>query len=88
MKSIKYFLGLMLLLVLVTSCHEEFDQPPVYIPVADAVPNMTIADFKVKHWKESTNYVDTVTEDEVIHGWFPRTNFTRSSAWARRSSFP
>lgn len=69
MKSIKYFLGLMLLLVLVTSCHEEFDQPPVYIPVADAVPNMTIADFKAKHWKESTNYVDTVTEDEVIHGW-------------------
>lgn len=69
MKSFKYFLGLMLMLVLVTSCHEEFDQPPVYIPTADAVPNMTIAEFKAKHWQESANYVDTVTEDEVIHGW-------------------
>lgn len=60
---------MILLLVLVTACHEEFDQPPVYIPVADAVPNMTIAEFKAKHWQESANYVDTVTEDEVIHGW-------------------
>ena len=69
MKRFNYFLGLMLLLVFVTSCHEEFDQPPVYIPVAEAVPNMTIAEFKAKHWKETANYVDTVTEDEVIHGW-------------------
>ena len=57
------------MLVLMTACHEEFDQPPVYIPIADAVPNMTIAEFKAKHWQESANYVDTVTEDEVIHGW-------------------
>ena len=57
------------MLLFVTSCHEEFDQPPVYIPVADAIPNMTIAEFKAKHWQESANYVDTVTEDEVIHGW-------------------
>ena len=69
MKRFNYYLGLILLLVLVTACHEEFDQPPVYIPVADAVPNMTIAEFKAKHWQESANYVDTVTEDEVIHGW-------------------
>lgn len=69
MKRFNYYLGLMLMLVLVTSCHEEFDQPPLSIPVADAVPNMTIAEFKAKHWKESANYVDTVTEDEVIHGW-------------------
>ena len=59
----------MLLLVLATACHEEFDQPPVYIPVADAVPNMTLAEFKAKHWQDAANYVDTVTEDEVIHGW-------------------
>ena len=57
------------MLVFMTACHEEFDQPPVYIPIADAVPNMTIAEFKAKHWQESANYVDTVTEDEVIHGW-------------------
>lgn len=57
------------MLVFVTSCHEEFDQPPIYIPEAEAVPNMSIADFKAKHWQESANYVDTVAEDEVIHGW-------------------
>ena len=60
MKSIKYFLGLMLLLVLVTSCHEEFDQPPVYIPVADAVPNMTIAEFKAKPWKEQKRILSVI----------------------------
>ncbi|MBQ6166454.1 MAG: choice-of-anchor J domain-containing protein [Muribaculaceae bacterium] len=69
MKRFNYYLGLMFALVLMTGCHDEFDQPPVYIPVADAVPNMTLAEFKAKHWQESANYVDTVTEDEVIHGW-------------------
>lgn len=70
MKRFNYYLGLMFMLVLMTGCHEEFDQPPVYIPIADAVPNMTLAEFKAKHWQqESANYVDTVTEDEVIHGW-------------------
>ena len=69
MKRFNYYLGLLLMLVFVTSCHEEFDQPPVFIPVADAVPNMTIAEFKAKHWQDDANYVDTVTEDEVIHGW-------------------
>jgi hypothetical protein len=32
-------------------------------------PNMTIAEFKAKHWQDARNYVDTVTKDEVIHGW-------------------
>ena len=32
-------------------------------------PNMTIAEFKAKHWQDVRNYVDTITEDEVIHGW-------------------
>jgi len=38
-------------------------------PVASHTPNMTIADFKAKHWQDGRNYIDTVTEDEVIHGW-------------------
>ena len=38
-------------------------------PVATHTPNMTIAEFKAKHWQDARNYVDTVTEDEVIHGW-------------------
>ena len=38
-------------------------------PVAAATPNMTIAEFKAKHWQDGRNYIDTVKEDEVIHGW-------------------
>ena len=39
-------------------------------PTPDPIsPNMTIAEFKAKHWQDARNYVDTVTEDEVIHGW-------------------
>ena len=38
-------------------------------PEAIHSPNMTIAEFKAKHWQDARNYVDTVTEDEVIHGW-------------------
>lgn len=38
-------------------------------PVAEHTPNMTIAEFKAKHWQDNTNYIDTVTENEVIHGW-------------------
>ena len=32
-------------------------------------PNMTIAEFKAKHWQDDKSYIDTITEDEVIHGW-------------------
>ena len=32
-------------------------------------PNMTIAEFKAKHWQDVTSYVDSIQEDEVIHGW-------------------
>lgn len=38
-------------------------------PVPGTTPNMTIAEFKAKHWYDDRNYVDTITEDEVIHGW-------------------
>ncbi len=38
-------------------------------PVAEHVPNMTIAEFKAKHWRDAINYADTITDDEVIHGW-------------------
>ena len=44
-------------------------QPATTDPVADHTPNMTIAEFKAKHWQDGRNYIDTVTEDEVIHGW-------------------
>ena len=35
----------------------------------DDTPNMTIAEFKAKHWQDGRSYIDTVTENEVIHGW-------------------
>ena len=35
----------------------------------DLTPNTTIAEFKARHWQDAVNYVDTVTQDEVIHGW-------------------
>ena len=39
------------------------------LPHAQHAPNMTIAEFKAKHWQDGRNYVDTVAENEVIHGW-------------------
>ena len=38
-------------------------------PEAIHSPNMTIAEFKAKHWQDDRNYIDTITENEVIHGW-------------------
>ena len=69
MKRFNYYLSLMLLLVFTAACNDEFDQPPMVIPTAEHTPNMTIAEFKAKHWQDDRNYIDTVTEDEVIHGW-------------------
>lgn len=69
MKRFNYYLSLMLLLVFTAACNDEFDQPPMVIPVAQHTANMTIAEFKAKHWQDVVNYIDTVTEDEVIHGW-------------------
>ena len=69
MKRFNYYLSLMLLLVFTAACNDEFDQPPMVIPTALHTPNITIAEFKAKHWQDDRNYIDTVTEDEVIHGW-------------------
>lgn len=38
-------------------------------PATFPQPNMTIAEFKAKHWQDVTSYIDSITEDEVIHGW-------------------
>ena len=69
MKRFNYYLSLMLLLVFTAACSDEFDQPPMVIPTAEHHANMTIAEFKAKHWQDARNYIDTVTEDEIIHGW-------------------
>lgn len=69
MKRFNYYLSLMLLLVFTAACSDEFDQPPMVIPTAEHHANMTIAEFKAKHWQDDRNYIDTVKEDEIIHGW-------------------
>ena len=69
MKRFNYYLSLMLLLVFTAACSDEFDQPPMVVPTATHHANMTIAEFKAKHWQDDRNYIDTVKEDEVIHGW-------------------
>ena len=69
MKRFNYYLSLMLLLVFTAACNDEFDQPPMVIPVAEHTANMTIAEFKAKHWQDERNFIDTVFEDEIIHGW-------------------
>ena len=69
MKRFNFYLSLMLLLVFTAACSDEFDQPPMVIPTAEHTPNITIADFKAKHWQDDRNYIDTIKDDEVIHGW-------------------
>ena len=69
MKRFNFYLSLMLLLVFAAACSDEFDQPPMVIPTAEHHANMTIAEFKAKHWQDDRNYIDTVKEDEIIHGW-------------------
>ena len=69
MKRFNFYLSLLLLLVFTAACSDEFDQPPMVIPTAEHTPNMTIAEFKAKHWQDDRNYIDTIKDDEVIHGW-------------------
>jgi len=69
MKRFNYYLSLMLLLVFTAACSDEFDTPPMVVPTAEHTANMTIADFKAKYWQDAVNYIDTVKEDIVIHGW-------------------
>lgn len=69
MKRLNFYLSLMLLLVTATACNDKFDEPTMSVPVAKHTPNMTIAEFKAKYWQDAVNYIDTIKEDIVIHGW-------------------
>lgn len=56
-----------------TSCQNDFDQPPLDAPVATMKPNTTIAELKAAHWKNDYNYYETLGktasgEDIIIHG--------------------
>ncbi len=69
MKRFQFYLTAMLLLLTAAACSDEFDDPVMVAPTAEATPNMTIAEFKAKYWQDATNYIDTVREDIVIHGY-------------------
>ena len=75
MKSFKLYLSLLLLMAFgLVGCNDNFDTPPVVVPVATIKANTTIADFKKNYWQDATSYVDTVKvassgEDIIVHGY-------------------
>lgn len=56
-----------------TGCNDEFDVPPIDIPVATLKPNTTIQELKTEFWQDATNYATLAGkkdngEDYIIHG--------------------
>lgn len=77
MKSFKHILGAASLSLLaagaLTSCQNDFDQPPLKEPEATMKPNTTIAQLKAANWQNNDNYYLTLGqtesgEDMIIHG--------------------
>jgi hypothetical protein len=69
MKRFNFFLSMLLLLVMVTGCKEDFDTPPMVVPTSTLKANTTIAELKAKYWNDARNFADTIKEDIVIHGY-------------------
>ena len=42
------------------SCDNDFDYPPVIVPVATIEANTTIAEVKAAYWSDERNYADTI----------------------------
>lgn len=77
MKSFKHILGAATLSLIagsaLTSCQNDFDQPPLKEPLATMVPNTTIAELKAANWQSDDSYYMTLGktaegEDMIIHG--------------------
>lgn len=56
-----------------TGCNDEFDVPPIDIPVATLKPNTSIEELKTTFWQDDTNYAILAEkkangEDYIIHG--------------------
>ena len=70
MRHFKSYITLLLLtaISLLSGCSDNFDTPPMMVPKANRVPNITIADLKAKYWQDDANYIATVDEDLVIAG--------------------
>lgn len=76
MRRFNFYLSLLLLLVFAASCNDDFDTPPIVVPQAKDAPNMTIAELKDKYWKDPVNYIDTVKENAIIHGYVTSSDAT------------
>lgn len=56
-----------------SGCKDDFDTPPLNIPVATMKPNITIEELKSALWDDATNYALLVPqkadgEDYIVHG--------------------
>lgn len=69
MKRLNFYLSMLLMMVIAVGCNDKFDMPPLAVPTASRTANMTIAELKAKYWNDARNYIDTIKEDVVIHGW-------------------
>lgn len=69
MKRFYFYISALVLTFLMVGCNEDFDTPPMVVPVAQNTPNMTIAQFKEAYWDDARNFCVTVEEDVIIHGW-------------------
>ncbi len=69
MKRFNFYLTMLLLLGIAVGCNDKFDMPPIQVPTASLTPNTTIAELKERYWDDARNYIDTIKEDIVIHGW-------------------
>lgn len=47
-----------------TGCDDDFDYPPVAVPVATIEANTTIAEVKAAYWSDDRNYADTILTKE------------------------
>lgn len=48
-----------------TGCDNDFDYPPVVVPVATIEANTTIAEVKAAYWSDDRNYADTILPKET-----------------------
>lgn len=69
MKRFYFYISALLLTFLAVGCNEDFDTPPMVVPVAQHTPNMTIAEFKEAYWDDARNFGVIIEEDVIIHGW-------------------
>lgn len=65
MRHFKLYLSLLLLMAFgMVGCQDDFDSPPVIVPVAKNVPNTDIQEIKQLMWENKTDYVSEIGKKE------------------------